>query len=180
MTKYLFFFSILGMLLFSSCSALMEDFDKTNTSISSKSYDINKIRKDINSADYDVTNLKVMNKLDEYKGKIVSCIGSANYQPALGEFENLFVLSGSNQGYLVRFIVRLDKELIKQTRIDQNLEIIDKGKIIRIFGIVTGMQPFISDDGIKREIPTMDALIIFNPDDFNYRKPLWTSKRYNK
>jgi len=23
-------------------------------------------------------------------------------------------------------------------------------------------------------------IVIFNPDDFNYRKPLWTSKRYNK
>jgi len=180
MRIYLLIFPLLGLLLISSCSALMEDFNKTNTSLSSTSYDPNKIRKDVISADYDVTNLKVMNNLEEYRGKIVSCMGNANYQPALGEFENLFVLSGTNQGYLVRFIVHLDKPLVRQTRIDQNLEIVDKGKPIRIFGIVTGMQPFISDDGIRREMPTMDALVIYNPDDFNYKRPLWTSKRYDR
>lgn len=180
MTKYLYFFSILGMLFFSSCSALMEDFDKTNTSFSSKPYDLNNIRKDINRADYDVNNLKVMGKLDEYKGKIISVAGSAGYHPNVGPFEEVFIVHGTNMGYRVDIVTHLDNPIVYLKRIDDFNETLDKGKTVRLFGVITGMKAYLGDDGVRREMIEMDALAIFNPDDFNYKRPLWTSKRYNK
>lgn len=171
MLRFLQFLFLTAVLLFfPSCVNIFSDFSEQKSPLQAE---IESVKK---KANYDVTNVKVMRKPSEWRGRTISLCGAVVIQPILGDVDNVFELRGTNDGFAINFIVHLDQPLPSQNNIGESIRTISPGKEIRVFGIVRGVEGYIGESGYRRELPVMDCLIIYDRNDFYMNRPLWISK----
>lgn len=170
----LFLFLALNLI---SCSALMEENStkKTNNSLRKSS---SNLKSAISNARYDLDNIQIYSNIQEYMGTIISTQGIFIEQKFLKDKDKKFVITGSNTGYAGDFIVYLDHPLQKQTRIGENVQVISTASGIRVFGRFKGLEEYLSYDGVKKQLPVLEAIAIFNIDDRDCQNPVWVNLLY--
>lgn len=170
-------FTIFVSILFLSCSAL--DKPGWNTNNSNMNLTVSdKLKRAISSADFNVYNIKVLRNIEEWNGKIVSIVGVFYKEIYLKPANEVISISGNYNKFMVNFILYLDNPLPDPKVINDNMSIINNGKLVRVFGVINGQGEFVSEGGTTRTLPTLKCIAIFNSDDNSFSKPLWVSKFY--
>ncbi len=142
------------------------------------SYDSEEIKKIISKANFDVYNRLIYRNPEEWLGKIISIYGLISGRPELPLDSNLFQISGrigGEAGDYFNFIVEIDHPLPKDQRIDIKIRSVNPGNVYRVFGKVKGLKQFINDYGSTVTLPLIECLLIYHPDDFGFKYPLWIS-----
>jgi hypothetical protein len=160
-----------------SCSALMEEDTGKSTNNSLKKSNTN-LREMISSAKYDVDNINIYTTPNEYIGKIISTRGIFLEQKFFKDKEKKFIVSGSNNGHPADYLVYLDHPLPKQTKIGENIQVISTASGIRVFGRLKGLEDYMTEAGIKKQLPVLDAIAIYNIDDRELQNPVWVNLLY--
>ncbi len=172
-----FLFSVVLLINFSSCSALMEESTSKSKSNSLKRSSAN-LKNVISSARYDVDNIQIYSNTKEYMGTIISTQGIFVEQKFLKDKDKKFIISGSNTGYTGNFIVYLDHPLQKQSHIGENVQIVSTATGIRVFGRFKGLEEYLMYDGAKKLLPVLEAVAIFGIDDRDLQNPVWVNLLY--
>lgn len=137
-----------------------------------------KLSKVINAAIYDVCNMDIFTNTAEYEGKIISFSGYVGFQEMLKPKDKVFTLTGSINGKLIDIVVYLDSEIPKQSSLEDDKELISRGKVVRIFGVFQEFGDYMYDNGISKKSPNFRAIVIYNSDDTRFKKPLWIANGY--
>lgn len=158
-----------------SCSALMEgSTNKSNTLNKSNS----NLREMISSAKYDVDNIHIYTNPNDFIGKVISTRGVFVEQKFFKDKDKKFIISGSNNGHPAEYLVYLDHPLPKQTKIGENIQVISTASGIRVFGRLKGLEDYMTESGVKKQLPVLEALAIYNIDDRNLLNPVWVNLLY--
>ncbi len=160
-----------------SCSALMEDSSTKNTKSTLKKSSSN-LKSIISNARYDLDNIHIYSNTKEYIGTVISTRGIFVEQKFLKDKDRKFIITGSNTGYAGDFIVYLDHPLQKQSQIGENIQVISTASGIRVFGRFKGIEEYLTYDGVQKQLPALEAIVIYNIDDRNYEYPVWVNLLY--
>ncbi len=142
------------------------------------SYNSDEIKKIVSKANFDVYNRLIYRNPDEWICKIISIYGLISGRPELPLETNSFQISGrigGEAGDYFNFIVDIDHPLPKDQRIDIKIRTVNPGNVYRVFGKVKGLKQFINDYGSTVTLPLIEGLLIYHPDDFGFKYPLWIS-----
>lgn len=162
---------------FISCSTFIEEGSNTNTGNSLKKRNPN-LKQAIRSAKYDVDNINIYTTPNEYIGKIISTRGIFLEQKFFKDKEKKFIVSGSNNGHPADYLVYLDHPLQKQTKIGEDIQVISTASGIRVFGRLKGLEDYMTEAGVKKQLPVLDAIAIYNIDDRELQNPVWVNLLY--
>jgi len=172
---------LLGLVILSlnflSCSALMEESSNKSTNNSLKKSSAN-LKSVIGNARYDVDNIQIYSNTKEYIGTLISTRGYFVEQKFIKERDRKFIITGSNTGYAGDFIIYLDHPLQKQSHIGETIQIISTASSIRVFGRFKGIEEYLTYDGIKKNLPALDAIAIYSIDDRDFQNPVWVNLLY--
>ena len=175
--SFRFLLLLIASLNFISCTALYEQSSNQSTNNTLKKSNKN-LREVISRARYDVDNIHIYTNPNEYLDKIIATRGVYVEQKFLREREKKFIISGSNNGHPADFLVYLDHPLPKQTKIGENVQVISTMSGIRVFGKLKGIEDYLTESGIKKQLPALEAIAIFNIDDREYFYPVWVNLLY--
>lgn len=162
---------------FISCSAFVEEGSNTSTANSLNKRNPN-LKEAIRSAKYDVDNINIYTTPNEYIGKIISTRGIFLEQKFFKDKEKKIIVSGSNNGHPADYLVYLDHPLLKQTKIGENIQVISTASGIRVFGRLKGLEDYMTEAGVKKQLPVLDAIAIYNIDDRELQNPVWVNLLY--
>jgi len=162
---------------FISCSGLFEESSRNNTN-NSLSKNNSNLKHAISSARYDVDNIDIYTNPINYFGKIISTRGVFVEQKFFKDKEKKFIVSGSNNGHPADFLVYLDHPLPKQTKIGENVQVISTLSGIRVFGKLKGLEDYMTENGVKKQLPALEAIAIYNIDDRDLQIPVWVNLLY--
>jgi hypothetical protein len=158
-------FLVIGICIsFLSCSAWLDD-NQTSSANTTGGYNSQKFQNIISSALYEVDNINIYQKESDFLGKIISTQGHVYLQQFLENSDRLIRVIGSNKGYTADYILHLDNPLPKQSRIDQNMQVLTSGRNVRVFGRFIEVEDYMLTDGTTKKLPALDCLAIFNKDD---------------
>jgi hypothetical protein len=161
-----------------SCSAMMEESTNKNSNTSLKKSSSN-LKAVISNARYDVDNIHIYSNPSEFIGKIISTRGVYVEQKFLKDKDRKFIISGSNSGQAADYLVTLDHPLPKQSKIGENIQIISTNSGIRVFGKLKGIEDYLTETGLNKQLPVLEAIAIFNIDDREFQNPVWVNLLYN-
>lgn len=180
---YLFIFKSLLILFvqftFISCSSLLRDTASKSTDSSIRPSNDN-LKEVISKARFDVDNINIYMNPNEYLEKIISTRGIFVEQKFIKEKDLKFVITGSNNGQPAEFIVYLDHPLQKQSKINENVQVISTASGIRVFGRLKGLEEYLTYDGIKKQLPVLEAIAIFYLEDRDFKYPVWVNLLYEQ
>jgi len=168
---FILFFSLI------SCSGLFEEGSNQSTNNSLKKSNSN-LKQAIGNARYDVDNINIYTNPSEYIGKIISTRGVFVEQKFFKDKEKKFIVSGSNNGHPADYLVYLDHPLPKQTKIGENIQVISTASGIRVFGRLKGLEDYMTEAGVKKQLPVLEAIVIYNIDDRDLLNPVWVNLLY--
>ncbi len=171
-------FTLALPLIFLSCSAMMEESTNKSGNNTLKKSSSN-LKAVISGARYDVDNIHIYSNTNEFIGKIISTRGYYIEQKFLKDKDRKFVISGSNSGQTADYLVVLDHPLPKQSKIGENIMIISTGSNIRVFGKFIRIEDYLTESGIKKQLPMLEAIAIFNIDDREFQNPVWVNLLYD-
>lgn len=129
------------------------------------------LRAVIKNARYDLENIHIYQNTKEYTGSIISTRGYFVEQKLWKDKDRKFIITGSSTGYAGDFIVYLDHPLQQQTKIGENVQVISTLSNIRVFGKFKGLEEYLTSDGVKKTLPVLEAIAIYNYDDREFKKP---------
>lgn len=115
---------------------------------------------------------------NEYLEKIISTRGIFVEQKFIKEKDLRFVMTGSNNGQPAKFIVFLNHPLQKQSKINENVQVISTASGIRVFGRLKGLEEYLTYGGIKKQLPMLEAIAIFYLEDRDFKYPVWVNLLY--
>lgn len=162
---------------FISCSGLFEEGSNKSTNNSLKTGRSN-LKQTIGNAKYDVDNINIYTNPSEYIGKIISTRGIFLEQKFFKDKEKKFIVSGSNNGHPADYLVYLDHPLPKQNKIGENIQVISTASGIRVFGRLKGLEDYMTEAGVKKQLPVLEAIAIYNIDDRELQNPVWVNLLY--
>jgi hypothetical protein len=165
------------MFNFYSCSGLFQESSANSTDTSLKKSSSN-LKEVISAARYDVDNINIYSNPTEYVGKIISTRGVFLEQKFFRDKDKKFIVSGSNNGHPADFLVYLDHPLPKQAKIGENVQIISTASGIRVFGRLKEIEDYMTESGVKKQLPALEAIAIFNIDDRDLQNPVWVNLLY--
>lgn len=160
-----------------SCSGLFEETSSTKIKSAEKKSSTN-LKDVISSARYDVDNIHIYTNPNEFIGKIISTRGIFVEQKFFKDKEKKFIISGSNNGHPAEYLVYLDHPLPKQTKIGENVQVISTASGIRVFGWLKNLEDYMTESGVKKQLPVLEAIAIYNIDDRDLLKPVWVNLLY--
>jgi hypothetical protein len=149
-----------------------------------KNYDAGRIVKIIRQASYEFYNGLMYRNPAAWKEKIVGVIGE---YPGTGvraqEFigvspDREFGFSGSYNGRPITLIVKLDHPLPMQEMYGKMVPLLSPRMPITVFGILKEMEQKMDENGYTRAIPTMECLIIYDKEDYSFKRPLWINSKF--
>jgi hypothetical protein len=137
-----------------------------------------KLKKIIANANYDVYNLAILRNPNDWQGRLVSFSGVITEELLVISRPNFFIVNGRINDYLISFVVYLDHSVPAQKMINEDIEIISRGKSVRVFAEVIGIEEFMTESGTKKKMPTAECIAIYNQSDYNLRKPIWLKNNF--
>ena len=152
--------------------------------IEERSYDAEMIDRTIKRANFEFYNALLYRDQTTWTGKTVGVLGA---YPGNGpnariyaRNENEFYLAGSYNGRSIGMVVVLDHPLPMSTMFDKAVPLISPLQEIMIFGSIRGLENMMDDNGYSRAMPVLECLLIYNKDDYSFRKPLWVNSKFER
>ena len=140
------------------------------------------INRTIRQATFEFYNALIYKDQAAWTGRTV---GVAGVYPGTGPSarvyarnENEFYFAGMYNGRPISIVATLDHPLPMSKMFDKAVPLISPLQEIWIFGSIRGLENLMDDNGYSRAMPVMDCLLIYNKDDYSFRRPLWVSSRF--
>jgi hypothetical protein len=148
-----------------------------------KRYDLTMIEKIIDRARYDFYNALMYRNPDEWSEKIVGVIGVfPGTGPRAEQFINIslsheFHLNGSYNGRAIDVIVTIDHPLPMTAMYGKMVPVLSALQPITVFGVLKNLEQKMDENGYTRAIPSMECLLIYDKEDYSFKRPLWINSR---
>lgn len=156
----------------------------TPPEIEERSYDAEMINRTIKQASFEFYNALLYRDQSSWTGRTV---GVSGMYPGNGPSarvytrnENEFYFAGSYNGRPIALVAVLDHPLQMIRIFDKAVPLISPLQEILIFGSIRGLENLMDDNGYSRAMPVMEGLLIYDKDDYSFRKPLWVSSKFEK
>jgi len=142
----------------------------------STALDTYQIKKIIDRADYTFANRLLYKDAQQWVGKTVMFRGTIVERPIIIPGEKLYIqISGRNNGGdVVNVVAFLDNPLPTPNTYAGNVTSISPGSRVSVYGMVQKPRDFVDESGYVRFLPTLDCLILYDFDDRDNERPLWT------
>jgi len=156
----------------------------TPPDIEDRTYDAEMINRTIKQASFEFYNALLYRNQSAWTGRTVGVVGM---YPGTGPSarvytrnENEFYFTGSYNGRPIAVVEVLDHPLPMSRIFDKAVPLISPLQEILIFGSIRGLENLMDDNGYSRAMPVIECLLIYDKDDYSFRRPLWVSSKFEK
>jgi len=152
--------------------------------IGEHTYDAEMISRTIKKANFEFYNALLYRDQATWIGRTVGVMGTyPGNGPSARVYtrnENEFYFAGSYNGRPIAIVAILDHPLPMSRMFDKAVPLISPLQEILIFGSIRGLENLMNDNGYSRAMPVMECLLIYDKDDYSFRKPLWVSSKFEQ
>lgn len=152
--------------------------------IEERSYDTEMINRTIKQANFEFYNALLYRDQSAWTNRTIGVMGM---YPGTGPSarvytrnENEFYFAGSYNGRPIGIVTMLDHPLPMSKMFDKAVPLISPLQEILIFGTIRGLENLMDDNGYSRAMPVMECLLIYDKDDYSFRRPLWITSKFEK
>jgi hypothetical protein len=156
----------------------------TPPDIEESNYDTEMINRTIKQANFEFYNALLYRDQSAWTGRTVGVLGMyPGNRPSVRVYtrnENEFYFAGSYNGRPIGIVAMLDHPLPMSRIFDKAVPLISPLQEILVFGSIRGLENLMDDNGYSCAMPVIECLLIYDKDDYSFRKPLWVSSKFEK
>jgi len=147
----------------------------TPPDIEESNYDTEMINRTIKQANFEFYNALLYRDQSAWTGRTVGVLGMyPGNRPSARVYtrnENEFYFAGSYNGRPIDIVAMLDHPLPMSRIFDKAVPLISPLQEILVFGSIRGLENLMDDNGYSRAMPVIECLLIYDKDDYSFRKP---------
>jgi hypothetical protein len=156
----------------------------TPPGIEDRTYDAEMINRTIKQASFEFYNALLYRDQSAWTGRTVGVLGKYPGNGPIARVyttnENEFYIDGSYNGRPIGIVAMLDHPLPMSRIFDKAVPLISSLQELLVFGSIRGLENLMDDNGYSRAMPVIEYLLIYDKDDYSFRKPLWVSSKFEK